>query len=261
MNYFKRCWIAYAIWTISGISATDSFNQKFISDILIPFEVELSLDFLKNEIEESKDILQNEWDSPRSQKIIQKAEHLVQDNPEKFKKNITNSIISFFSNIDINIIFNQDDMIIKRDIIDDKNLTIINNEQNNQNIRRLEFLQEQAQAKKKHAQNKKETGYKDLKPKKIRGARRSMKKLQQYHADKEKKEKERHKELLEAFHKHPKKKKKAATKRNDLQDNQEELQKKRTISHQENFTNGQKSKKFEPIIHDQEHEFPTRGLN
>ena len=202
MNYIKIKYILLLSCTALNIILADDNKQGFMLNFFIPLEVEISLDFLKTEIENYKDELKNDWNSPRSQSIIKKAEHIAQSAPTNFQDDVTQKIINFFDAIDIKISFKPIHLTIINDEIEARNHFEDLNNQISLIQQKKDLLTKRIKEQKKlNAQNAKKNKKTivpiKFKPKKIKGARRSMKKLQKYRDDKRKRELARRKELLD----------------------------------------------------------------
>jgi hypothetical protein len=201
MNYLKIFYFTYIISITPTANAIAEFNQELISNIFIPLETEISLDFLKIQIRKNQIILQDDWNELQSKIIINKAESIVKTSPKDLREKIKEKIIGYFKDIDITIFFTQDNMIVKEDNYADSNKLLFEKKLEEENKQRL--LEEQILAQEKYKKLHPETTtHTNSKHKKIHGARRTMNKLKRRYAEEQKKKKEHHHELLEAIHAH-----------------------------------------------------------
>lgn len=175
------------------IACIDNFDKNrtnnFSDDkkgISLPFNLQISLDVIGLELEHYKDQFKVDWNTNvHAQVIIEEAEILVQTAPKEFQNKLKNKIVELFAKNNLIIEFtNQNKITTKIELLQLTPLTKHNK------IKRLKFP-------KKHKKKQKEAKQ-ILAPKKIHGARRTMKRLKKEAAEQKRREYEEIKARIEA---------------------------------------------------------------
>lgn len=190
MKYLKTILYWGGILSIHA-NFTYDFDQFKIDEISnnskkqvtsLPFNLQLSLDVIGIELRHYKDQFSDDWNTNiHAQVIIEEAELLVQTTPIQFQELLKTKIIELFQENDLFINFTQG------------NTITVDIDPNKEKRFRIQTKIKHIKAPKKHKHTK-EVIIKGFKPKKIHGARRTMKRLQK---EEEERRKKAYQELVE----------------------------------------------------------------
>lgn len=184
----------FNVFLCISIACSNTFDKnetKNISDdkqkSSLPFNLKISLDIIALELEHYKDQFKADWNTNvHAQVIIEEAEILVQTAPIEFQNELKTSIINIFAKNDLDIEFTTQNRIITN--IEPIKLIFLKEDTK---IKRLKSLP------KKH-KKKQQEAKQIVAPKKIHGARRTMKRLKKEAEERRQREYEAIKTRIEA---------------------------------------------------------------
>ncbi len=166
----KKCFLYYVLFLML-IFAKD-LHPKKQKEVVIPFDVQLSLEFIKYELQHYKNEIQNNPNSNMHAQIIkEETEILVQSADKKLQKELKKNLINIFKDNDIAIQFNADNTVTYL-----AKLMVLPDDSEHFNNNKIIMKRRHKKLPKKHSYKTPEAKQ-IVAPKKIHGARRTMKRL------------------------------------------------------------------------------------